>query len=45
MNRGLTYKEQGKKVEAIADFEKFTTLIFDPESIEWATQEIQELSK
>ena len=44
-NRGLAYKEQGKKADAIADFEKFITLTDNPQWIEMARQEIEELSK
>ena len=43
--RGLAYKQIGKKDEAIADFEKFITLTDNPEWIETARQEIEELSK
>jgi len=44
-NRGLAYKEQGKKAEAIADFEKFITLTTNPQWIEMARQQIEELSE
>jgi len=44
-NRGLTYEEQGKKAEAITDFEKVITLTDDPEQVEMARCEIEELSK
>ena len=44
-NRGWAYKEQGKNAEAIADFEKFITLTDNPQWIEMARQEIEELSK
>ena len=44
-NRGLAYKVQGKKSEAIADFEKVITLIDNPQWIEEARQEIEELSR
>jgi len=45
LNRGLAHKEQGKKAEATADFEKFITLTNDPQAINWARQQIEELSK
>ena len=44
-NRGLAYGFQGKKAEAIADFEKFITLTDNPRWIEMANQQIEELSK
>jgi tetratricopeptide (TPR) repeat protein len=44
-NRGLAYKEQDKKAEAIADFEKFITLIDNPQWIEMARQQIEKISK
>ena len=44
-NRALAYKQQGKKAEAIADFEKFITLTDNPQWIEMARQEIEELSR
>ena len=44
-NRGLTYETQGKKAEAISDFEKFITLTENPQLIESARQEIEQLSK
>ncbi|MEE9399447.1 MAG: tetratricopeptide repeat protein [Dehalococcoidales bacterium] len=44
-NRGRAYKEQGKKAEAIADFEKFITLTNNPRWIEMARKEIEELSQ
>ena len=44
-NRGQAYKDQGKKAEAIADFQKFITLTDNPQWIETATQNIDELSK
>jgi regulator of sirC expression with transglutaminase-like and TPR domain len=42
---GLTYREQGMKAEALADFEKFISLTDNPEWIEMARQEIEELSE
>ena len=44
-NWGFAYKLQGKKAEAIADFEKFITLTDNPQLIEMARHEIEELSK
>jgi len=44
-NRGYAYKLQGKKAEAIADFEKFITLSNNPQLIEMARQQIEELSE
>ena len=44
-NRGLTYRMEGKKAEAIADLEEFITLTIDPDLIEVARQYIEELSK
>lgn len=43
--RGLIYKEQGKKAEAIADFQKCLTLTANPQLIEAANQQIEELSR
>jgi len=43
--RGLISKEQGRKAEAIADFEKFISLTDSPQWIEMARQQIEELSK
>lgn len=48
--RGIVYAEQGKKAEAIADFEKFISLSekgpWDrPKWIEMAKQQIEELSR
>jgi len=43
-NRGLAYKELGQKAEAIADFEKSITLSDNPQWIEMARQQIEELS-
>ena len=43
--RGFIYKEQGKKDEAIVDFEKFITLADNPQWIEEAKQHIEELSE
>ena len=44
-NRAAAYNLQGKKAEAIADYEKFITLTDNPESIEEAKQQIEELSR
>ena len=44
-NRGMIYKQEGKKVKAIADFNKAISLTDDPEVIQRATQEIDELSR
>ena len=44
MSRGMAYKAQGKKAEAIADLEKFISLSDNPEYIELARSEIEELS-
>ena len=44
-NRGYAYKLQGKKAEAIADFETFIRLTHNPQEIEMARQQIEELSK
>ena len=44
-NRALAYKLPGKNSEAIADFEKFITLVDNPQWIEMARQQIEELSK
>ncbi len=44
-NRGLAYKEQGKKSRAMADFVKFITLTDDPQWVEIARQQIEELSR
>jgi tetratricopeptide (TPR) repeat protein len=48
--RAIAYAEQGKKAEAIADFEKFIPLSEEgpwnrPEWIEMAKQQIEELSR
>ena len=48
--RGIAYAEQGKKAEAIADFEKFISLSEEgpwdrPQWIEIAKQRIEELSR
>jgi regulator of sirC expression with transglutaminase-like and TPR domain len=45
LNRGLAYKEQGSITEAMADFRKFLTLTNNPQLIERARQEIEELSE
>ena len=42
-NRGNTYKLRGKKAEAIADFEKVITLTDNPQWVEIARQQIEEL--
>jgi len=44
-SRSNAYKLQGKKAEAIADFEKFITLTDNPQWVEIARQQIEELSK
>ena len=44
-NRGYEYKEQGKKAEAIADFEKFITLTDNPVRIKIVQGWIEELSE
>ena len=44
-NRAGAYKEQGKKAEAIADLKKFITLTDNPQWIQMARQQIEELSK
>ncbi len=44
-NRGLCYKAQGKKTQAIVDFQEFITLTSNPQWIEMAKQQIAELSK
>ena len=44
-NRGLAYEEQGKKAEAIADFEKLLTLTDNPQLREMAREQIEELSE
>ena len=43
--RGTAYKEQGKKAEAIADFKKFISLTDNPQWIQMARQQIEELSE
>jgi len=43
--RGIAYKVQGKKAEAIADFEKFISLTDDQQLIQRAKQLLDELSK
>ncbi len=45
INRGFAYDMQGKKAEALADFEECITLTDDPQLIEMARQQIEELSK
>ena len=42
-NRGLAYAELGEKAEATADFEKVIALSDDPQLIEMAGQQIEEL--
>ena len=44
-NRAWSYKLQGKKTEALADFRKFISLTNNPQWIEMAKQQIEELSK
>ena len=44
-SRGNAYKLQGKKAKAIADFEKFITLTDNPQWVEIARQQIEELSE
>jgi len=44
-NRGLAYRLLGKKTEAITNFKVFITLTENPEWIEMASQQIEELSK
>ncbi|GAJ13974.1 unnamed protein product, partial [marine sediment metagenome] len=44
-NRGRAYKELGKKSEAIDDFEKCIALTDNPQLIEMARQQIEELSE
>ena len=43
--RAYAYKEKGKTPEAIADFKEFISLTKDPQLIELARQQIEELSK
>ncbi len=45
LNRGYEYKEQGKKAEAIADFEKFITLSDRPSEKQVVQRWIEELSE
>ena len=44
-SRGNAYKLQGKKAKAIADFEKFITLTDNPQWVEIARRQIEELSE
>ncbi|UCB44030.1 MAG: tetratricopeptide repeat protein [Dehalococcoidales bacterium] len=44
-SRGLAYMELGMETEAIADFETCISLTDDPELIEEANQQIEELSR
>ena len=44
-NRGFAYKNQDNKTKAAANFEKFISLTDNPEWIEMAKQQIEELSK
>lgn len=44
-SRGIVYKLQGRKAEAIADFRKFTTLTKNPKLTQMAKQQIEELSE
>ena len=43
VNRAFAYKEQGKKAEAIADFEKVLDLSTDPDLVDSANQALSEL--
>jgi len=43
--RGIAYKLQGRKAEAIADFRKFTTLTKNSKLTQMAKQQIEELSE
>jgi hypothetical protein len=43
--QGLKDKQQGKKAEAIANFTKFITHSDDSKKIEYAKQQIEELSR
>ncbi|MCP4608611.1 MAG: hypothetical protein GY845_07845, partial [Planctomycetes bacterium] len=45
LNRGYEYKEQGKKAEAIADFEKFITLSDRPSEKQVVQRWIEQLSE
>ena len=45
LNLGVAYKLQGKKTEAIINFEKVLSLSDNPEVLEMVKQEIEELSK
>lgn len=44
-SRSITHREQGKKAEATADFKKFIGLTDNPQWIEMARQQIDELYK
>jgi len=44
-DKRLAHQAQGKKAEAIADFQKFITLTSNRQWIETAKQQIAELSK
>ncbi|MFC2021207.1 fused MFS/spermidine synthase [Chloroflexota bacterium] len=44
-NRGIAYRQLGKKAEAMADFEKFITFTDNPEWIEMARQQIEEMKE
>ena len=45
VRKGVFVEEQGKIAEAIADFEKIITITSDPQAINWARQQIEELSE
>ncbi len=45
LNRGVAYKFQGDKARATTDFQKAITLSDDPQLIEKAKQQINELSR
>ena len=45
VNQGVAYKLQGNEAEAIANFEKAVTLSDNPQVIEMAKQQIEELSR
>ena len=44
-NRGIAYRELGRKTEAVADFEKLITLTDDAQQVEMARQQIEELKE
>ncbi len=43
-NRGIIYRIQGKIAEAIADFEKVIDTSYNPQIIDMAEQQIEEIS-